>query len=132
MKTGRCDCACCTFFFPVASLGVSRCSISRTFSAHARGFPAARWIVDRPRPVRHREEQQREKLAALGKLSAGLAHELNNPSAAARRSAASLRDCLERLRVAGRSSKLGPEIAGLLARREEEIRAQLRPVEHKR
>jgi signal transduction histidine kinase len=34
--------------------------------------------------------QQREKLASLGTMAAGLAHELNNPAAAARRSAAHL------------------------------------------
>ena len=37
-----------------------------------------------------RADQQREKLASLGKLSAGLAHELNNPAAAASRAAAGL------------------------------------------
>src|SRR3954466_6230016 len=35
---------------------------------------------------------QRERLLALGKLTAGLTHELNNPAAAATRATASLRD----------------------------------------
>src|SRR5215470_15508390 len=38
-----------------------------------------------------KQDLAREKLASLGKLSAGLAHELNNPSAAASRAANTLR-----------------------------------------
>jgi len=87
-------------------------------------------LADRIREVT-RTEQQREKLASLGKLSAGLAHELNNPSAAARRSAAALRDCLARLRAAARTTTIGPDDCGKLAQVEEEIRSSLAPGQFK-
>jgi signal transduction histidine kinase len=47
-----------------------------------------------------RMEQQRDRLAGLGKLSAGLAHELNNPASAARRAASQLRDILKKIKDA--------------------------------
>lgn len=50
---------------------------------------------------------QRERLLALGSLSAGLTHELNNPAAAAARATSSLRE-----RVAGMRHKLGAIAAG--------------------
>ncbi len=50
---------------------------------------------------------QRERLLALGSLSAGLTHELNNPAAAAVRATATLRE-----RVAGMRHKLGAIASG--------------------
>jgi signal transduction histidine kinase len=52
-----------------------------------------------------RIEQQRDRLAGLGKLSAGLAHELNNPASAAKRATSQLRDLLKRVKDA--SHELG-------------------------
>src|SRR6202167_6268633 len=52
-----------------------------------------------------RREQQRDRLASLGKLSAGLAHELNNPASAAKRATSQLRDVLTKIRDA--SHELG-------------------------
>jgi signal transduction histidine kinase len=46
-------------------------------------------LLDRVREVT-RMEQQAEKLTALGKLAANLAHELNNPASAAQRASSSL------------------------------------------
>jgi signal transduction histidine kinase len=79
-------------------------------------FPASRFpelIQKMPELVKHlvgvmtdrvreatRLEQQRDRLAGLGKLSAGLAHELNNPASAAKRAAAQLRETLHRIKEA--------------------------------
>src|SRR2546425_8593574 len=47
-----------------------------------------------------RFEQQRDRLASLGKLSAGLAQELNTPASAAKRATSQLRDILKKIRDA--------------------------------
>jgi signal transduction histidine kinase len=47
-----------------------------------------------------RLEQQRDRLASLGKLSAGLAHELNNPASAAKRAASQMSDILKKIKNA--------------------------------
>jgi signal transduction histidine kinase len=57
-----------------------------------------RRVMQQVQPVMSRVteiEQSRERLASLGTMAAGLAHELNNPAAAARSAAAQLAEALD-------------------------------------
>jgi signal transduction histidine kinase len=69
------------------------------FRRLALAHPAVhRKIMRQVRPVVVRFaaiQQNHERLAALGTMAAGLAHELNNPAAAARRSASDLAEALD-------------------------------------
>src|SRR5205823_9162313 len=76
-------------------------------------FPMAVHLIDGVIVGMQRTNQtvgERERLLALGSLSAGLTHELNNPAAAAVRAAAALRE-----RVAGMRHKLALLADGSIA-----------------
>ena len=76
---------------------------SQTFRRVAMEIPEVSDIFVSVLAQRMRETQrafrQQEKMAALGKLSAGLAHELNNPAAAARRAADELHEAALRAQL---------------------------------
>jgi signal transduction histidine kinase len=72
-----------------------------------------RRIMQQVRPVLGTlmgRELSQERLAALGTMAAGLAHELNNPAAAAKRAAAQMSEALETLsHTIGRFVEMGLE-----------------------
>lgn len=94
-------------------------------------FPMAVHLLDGMAVGQERTRRiidNREKLLALGQLSAGLTHQLNNPAAATVRAASELRE-----RVAGMRQKLAmladgtvtPEALRALVRLQEEVAAQV-------
>jgi signal transduction histidine kinase len=104
--------------YPASVRAITDCVVlglpAREFADRfARWYPMAVHLLEGLRLGLQRGNAQlaeRERLLALGKLSAGLTHELNNPAAAAGRAADALRD-----RVAGMRNKLAMIASGKLA-----------------
>src|ERR1051325_10065577 len=94
---------------PLTTRAIAQTTIASLHVAHfpemlqrlpALGSKLVGVLADRVRETT-KADQQREKLMALGKLSAGIAHELNNPASAVRNAAISLQNTVKALRTAG-------------------------------
>jgi signal transduction histidine kinase len=100
--------------------GISREPFIELVLAHRTVFDR---IMRQVRPVVGRitaMEQNRERLAGLGTMAAGLAHELNNPASAAQRAAADLAEALDVL-----SSSVGVFVESGVERSEAEALVEL-------
>jgi signal transduction histidine kinase len=104
--------------YPASVRAVTDCTVlalpAKEFArAFAKWFPMAVHLLEGMLMGLRRNNSQvaeRERLLALGKLSAGLTHELNNPAAAAGRAADALRD-----KVTGMRAKLAMIADGKIA-----------------
>ncbi|MCA1648212.1 MAG: cyclic nucleotide-binding domain-containing protein, partial [Chloroflexi bacterium] len=76
--------------------------------------------------------RERERLISLGRLAAGLAHEVNNPAAAALRATADLRPALDQIQGVVRwlasAGVSADRLAGLLTLHSDVVGAERRPV----
>ncbi|MBL8215635.1 MAG: cyclic nucleotide-binding domain-containing protein [Bryobacterales bacterium] len=96
--------------------------------------PVARTIITamaaRSRDI-EAQTRQRDKLASLGKLSAGLAHELNNPASAAARAARALDEAITTMRLQSirYDCRFNETQREALLKLEEEIRTDTEPGE---
>ncbi len=101
----------------------TRCRVADIPAADFRALAAAHPVVNKRvmrsvGPVASRLasiEQNRERLASLGTMAAGLAHELNNPAAAARRAASQMTEALRAI-----SATLGAFVEAGIERAEAE------------
>jgi signal transduction histidine kinase len=86
-------------------------------------------MTDRVREVT-RTDEQRDRLESLGRLSAGIAHELNNPAAAAKRASDTLLESLQQLEQTNLEllkQGLTPETYGIVLEIERDILGKTAP-----
>ena len=94
-------------------------------------FPMAVHLLEGQKVGGLRQRQiigQREKLLALGTITAGLTHQLNNPAAAISRDVANLRENVGKMRhklAMLADGKFTPEALGVLVRMQDEVAEQV-------